>query len=243
MTYPLYPSDPVRDPADPFRNLDPAPGTRPTMVIDPGPDGFDDLVESPPVTLEEVAARQREAFGGPKVGAGFFGVLIAAATGSLLIGALVVADATLGLGVVPDPWASGGIGPLDPTAVGWIVVGVVLAIVLAAAYCGGYVAGRMARFSGVAQGLAVWVWAIVITIAAAIGVVLLDGRYDLLARAMTAVPSVPVPADTLVLAGIVAALAVAVVALGGAVLGGVVGVRYHRRVDRVGLDAEVRSVP
>jgi hypothetical protein len=27
------------------------------------------------------------------------------------------------------------------------------------------------------------------------------------------------------------------VSLGGAVLGGTVGVRYHRRVDRVGLDA------
>ena len=31
-------------------------------------------------------------------------------------------------------------------------------------YCGGYVAGRMARFDGVKQGVAVWVWALVIAI-------------------------------------------------------------------------------
>lgn len=40
--------------------------------------------------------------------------------------------------------------------VGIIVLGV---IVLVAYYCGGYVAGRMARFDGMKQGLAVWLWA------------------------------------------------------------------------------------
>ncbi|GAA1057055.1 hypothetical protein GCM10017608_09290 [Agromyces luteolus] len=235
MTYPLYPADAANDVADPFRNLDPPPTTGSTAVIDAGPDGFDGLVERPP-TREEIAERQAEEFGGPKVGAGFFGVLVAVATGSGLVGALVLADALLGVGVIPDPWGTGGIGPLDPTTVGWVVVGVLLAIVLAASYCGGYVAGRMARFSGVAQGLAVWVWAIAIAIAAAIGVVLLDDRYDLLARAMAALPSLPVPPDALVVVGVVAAASVAAITLGGAVLGGVVGVRFHRRVDRVGSD-------
>ncbi|MGR0317992.1 hypothetical protein [Agromyces sp. ZXT2-3] len=236
MTYShsLYP-DPARDPADPFRNLDPAPVTGSTVVIDPGPGGYD-AVEPPPVTFEEVAERQREAFGGPKIGAAFFGVLVAAATGSLLAAALVLADATLGLAVIPDPWASGGVGPLDSTAVGWVVVGVLVAIVLVAAYCGGYVAGRMARFSGIAQGLAVWVWAIVLAVAGGIGIALLDGRYDLLVHVAGARPSVPVPEDALMVVGVSAAVAVAVVALGGALLGGVVGVRYHRRVDRVGVD-------
>ncbi|WP_430645393.1 hypothetical protein [Agromyces sp. GXS1127] len=238
MTYShsFPPVDHARDPADPFRNLDPAPATQPTLVIDPGPDAFDDAVHARPVTPEEVVERQREAFGGPRIGAAFFGVLVAAATAVLLAAALVVADEMLGLGVVPDPWASGGIGPLDATSAGWVVVGALLAMVLAASYCGGYVAGRMARFSGVAQGIAVWVWAIAIGIAGSIGVVLLDGRYDVLARATAAVPRVPVPGDVLLTAGIIAAVATGVVALGGAVLGGVVGVRYHRRVDRVGLD-------
>ncbi len=53
------------------------------------------------------------------------------------------------------------------------MVGALLVIVLVAFYCGGYVAGRMARFSGVVQGLAVWVWALVIAIVVAlVGVVL-----------------------------------------------------------------------
>ncbi|GAA2025212.1 hypothetical protein GCM10009819_05250 [Agromyces tropicus] len=235
MTYSTYPADPDGQTADPFRNLDPAPQTRSTLVIDPGPDARDERVDPPPLTLEDIAERQHEAFGGPKVGAAFFGVLLAAATGTLLIAALVVADAALGLGVIPDPWASGGIGPLDAVAVGWVVVGLLLAFVLVAAYCGGYVAGRMARFSGIAQGLAVWVWAIVLLVAAGVAAVLLDGRYGL-AAAAGALPTLPVPDGSLVLAGIVAAVAVAVVALGGAVLGGVVGVRYHRRVDRVGTE-------
>ncbi|WP_353814295.1 hypothetical protein [Agromyces sp. SYSU T00266] len=236
MTYSPYPAVPANDVADPFRNLDPPPATRATEVIDSGPDGFDGLVDPPPVGREEVAERQAEVFGGPKVGAGFFGMLVAAATGSGLVAMLVLADALLGVGAFPDPWATGGIGPLESTTVGWVVVGVLLAIVLAAAYCGGYVAGRMARFSGVAQGLAVWVWGIVIAIAAAIGAVLLDDRYDLLARATAALPSLAVPPDALLVAGVVAATSLAAITLGGAVLGGIVGVRFHRRVDRVGLD-------
>jgi hypothetical protein len=38
-----------------------------------------------------------------------------------------------------------------------------------------------------------------------------------------------------VIAWIVAGTAVAMASLGGAVAGGVLGVRYHRRVDRIGL--------
>ena len=40
--------------------------------------------------------------------------------------------------------------------VGAIIVAVVL---LVSYYAGGYVAGRMARFDGAKQGLAVWLWA------------------------------------------------------------------------------------
>ena len=237
MSYPLYPADPNRDPAEPFRNLEPAPTTATTAVIDPGPRPWDDPVDDRPITVEEVAERQREAFGGPKIGSAFFGWLTAAATAAILAGIVVVVAALTGLDVIPDPWATGGIGPFDGLTVGWIVVGALLAIVLASFYCGGYVAGRMARFSGVAQGFAVWVWAVVVGIVAAVGLGLLDGRFGLVAAGRDAVPSIPVSSQLVAVAWIGAAVALVLVSLGGAVLGGTVGVRYHRRVDRVGLDA------
>ena len=46
------------------------------------------------------------------------------------------------------------------------VVGIVVALAIwsVAYYSGGYVAGRMARFDGVKQGVAVWAWALVVAI-------------------------------------------------------------------------------
>ena len=50
------------------------------------------------------------------------------------------------------------LGPLTG-AYSWAPGVVVAAVVLFVAYvCGGYVAGRMARFDGIKQGLAVWGW-------------------------------------------------------------------------------------
>lgn len=235
MTYPLYPADPTRDPAEPFRNLDTGPTTTTTMP-EPGADAWDDVVDARTITAEEVVERQREAFGGPKLGSAFFGWLTAAATAGILTGLVAVVGEVLGLGVTPDPWETDGVAGLDAASVGWIGAGVLLAVVFVSWYCGGYVAGRMARFSGVAQGIAVWVWAIVVGIAAAIVAVVLDGRYGVLAAVTQALPDVPIPDGALTVAWIVASVAVAAVSLGGAMLGGAVGVRYHRRVDRVGLD-------
>ena len=53
---------------------------------------------------------------------------------------------------------------------------------------------------------------------------------------MDAFPRLPVPEGMLTIAIIIAAVVVAVVSVGGAILGGVVGVRYHRRVDRFGVE-------
>ena len=235
MSYPLYPADPNADPAEPFRNLDPAPGTGAQTIVETRPDDWDDVVGSRPLTADEVIERQREHFGGVKVGSAFFGWLTATGTASLLIGLLGATGAALGLGVTLDPGRFAGVGPLDGETVGWIGAGALLLVVLVAYYCGGYVAGRMARFSGVAQGLAVWVWALVMAIVVALAAVALGSRFDFLGEA-SAFPSVPVSEGVLVIAGVIAAVVVAVASLGGAIFGGVIGVRYHRRVDRVGLD-------
>jgi hypothetical protein len=235
VNYPLYPADPSRDPAEPFRNLDPAPATGSQTTVGTRPDVWEEAGDSRPLTTDEVIERQREQFGGVKVGSAFFGWLTATGTAAILTGLLAATGAALGLGVMLDPGASAGDAPFDAETIGWIGAGALLVIVLLAYYCGGYVAGRMARFSGVVQGLAVWVWALVIAIAVALVSVAVGSQYDILGQ-LNAFPRIPVSEGVLTIAGIITAVAVAVASLGGAILGGVIGVRYHRRVDRVGLD-------
>ncbi|MFP5283575.1 MAG: hypothetical protein ACLGIF_09010, partial [Actinomycetes bacterium] len=118
---------------------------------------------------------------------------------------------------------------------GLVAAIVLLAIILVAYFCGGYVAGRMARFHGARQGVGVWLWAIIAAVVLAVlGVV--AGRQFGNLRSLNAVPAVPTSAEALTTSGILAVLAVAGVALVGAILGGLAGMRFHRRVDRVGED-------
>jgi hypothetical protein len=236
VNYPLYPADPNRDPAEPFRNLDPAPATGSLTTVATRPDAWDDVVDSRPRTAEELIERQREQFGGVKVGSAFFGWLIAMGTAAILTGLLAATGAALGLGVALNPAAPAGAAPLDAETVRWIVAGALLVILLVGFYCGGYVAGRMARFNGVRQGFAVWAWAIVIAIVAAGISVALGYQDEILDGLLNAFRLLPVSEGVLTIAGVVTVVAAAVVSLGGAILGGVVGVRYHRRVDGAGLD-------
>jgi hypothetical protein len=112
---------------------------------------------------------------------------------------------------------------------------VALLIVIVAYWCGGYVAARMARFSGVRQGFAVWLWALLIAIVVALLSFAFGARFDVLGD-LNAFPRIPVREEDLTLVGIVTAVVVALASLGAAMLGGWSGTRYHRRVDRVGLD-------
>jgi MFS family permease len=112
-----------------------------------------------------------------------------------------------------------------------IVVGLILLI---AYFAGGYVAGRMARFSGVKQGIAVWLWAILIAVVLAVLTAVAGSQWDIL-RTVNSFPRLPVTPETATLTGILTAIGAAVIALAGAILGGMAGMRYHRRVDRVGL--------
>jgi hypothetical protein len=110
-------------------------------------------------------------------------------------------------------------------------------IVFIAYFAGGYVAGRMARFSGAAQGFAVWLWAIIAALVAAGLAWLLGARFDILGN-LDAFPRIPMNTAELTLSGIITALVLAAIPLVAAVLGGMAGMRYHRRVDRAGLDVD-----
>jgi hypothetical protein len=107
-------------------------------------------------------------------------------------------------------------------------------VLLIAYYCGGYVAGRMARFNGVKQGIAVWVWAVVIAVVVAIVAALLGNEFDVLAR-LNGFPRIPVGEGALTTGGIIAIVAALLTALVGAILGGLAGMRFHRKVDKAGL--------
>lgn len=204
-------------------------GGRTTSPLDDPPTRPVATDETAPTTRREAMHRQKERFGGIKWGAAFFGWLTAVGTAVLLTG--VVALVTQA-GVTADTAADGvarGIGVAAPD--GGVVNAVVAAAVLFLGYlAGGYVAGRMARFSGARQGVAVWVWAVVVAVAVAL-VVAFSGRGVDLAAA-GALLGVPADPASLTVGGIVATAIALVVGLVGAVLGGLLGMRYHRRIDR-----------
>lgn len=182
---------------------------------------------------EAVVARERERFGGVKVGSAFFGWL--AATGAVVL--LIALAAAIGAliaslsGRAVDDVVEGAQQDLQSAGI-WGAI-ILLVIWFIGYYCGGYVAGRMARFDGAKQGVAVWVWAVVIAIVAAVIGLVAGQNFALPPGSM---PSLPFPEDQATLATIISAVVVAIVALIGAVLGGLAGMRFHRRVDRAGFD-------
>ena len=124
--------------------------------------------------------------------------------------------------------------PATAETAGLVGAVVPLVILFLAYYCGGYVAGRMARFNGVKQGIAVWLWAIIIAVVLGIIGAIAGSRFNLLSQ-VGGLPNLGVSGDRVTTAGVLAAVGVAVVSLVGAILGGLAGMRFHRKVDRVGL--------
>jgi hypothetical protein len=104
-------------------------------------------------------------------------------------------------------------------------------------FCGGYVAGRMARFDGARQGIGVWLWTILAAIIVA-GLAAIGGsEYDIFQRLN--LPRIAVGDNTLTAGGAIAGAAAIIVTLLFAIIGGKVGERFHRRVDRVATDEYV----
>ena len=186
--------------------------------------------DEPSHDRESVLAREKDRFGGIKWGSAFFGWLTATGTAVLLTAVLLAAGATVGVATGADATAArdeaGAIGLAGGIAL--------LAVLLIAYFCGGYVAGRMARFSGVKQGIAVWVWAVVIAAAVAIAGLVLGDQYDLLDR-IGGFPRLPIGGGDVTTGSIVAVAIALVAALIGAILGGLAGMRFHRKVDKAGL--------
>ncbi len=183
-----------------------------------------------------VIQREKDQFGGIKFGSAFFGWLTATGMAVILTALLTGLGAAVGLGSNVDPQQAAEDASQNAETVG-LVGGIVLAVILFLAYyCGGYVAGRMARFNGAKQGLAVWLWAVVIAIVFAIIAGVAGSNLNILAN-LNSFPRIPINEGTLTAGSIIAAIVLVLVALVGAILGGLAGMRFHRKVDRAGLGA------
>jgi hypothetical protein len=168
----------------------------------------------------------REKFGGLNLGAAFFGWIVAIGTAILLagvVGAILTAvGSSVGVTQSDAERQAGTIG---------LSTAIVLVVILALAYyAGGYVAGRMSRFDGARQGVGVWGIGLVVTaVAIALGAIF-GSKYNVLER--VDLPNIPISSDDLSWGAVITGVAVIVVTLLFAILGGVLGHRYHNRVDR-----------
>jgi hypothetical protein len=179
----------------------------------------------------DAVAVQRERFGGIKWGAAFFGWLSANGLAVLLLA--LVSAAGVGIGLAT------GVDTADEAAQQARTVGlagaIALLVVLFLGYlAGGYVAGRIARFDGTRQGLAVWLVGLVVVVVLAVAGWVLGAQYNVLRDLH--LPRIPVDEGTATTAGVVTLVAVVVATLLGALLGGALGTRYHRRIDRAALE-------
>jgi len=175
-------------------------------------------------TARQAVAVQQARFGGTSWGAAFFGWL--SATGLAVLLLALVAAAGTGLGLT-DGASAEAIGLRGAIAL--------LAVLFLSYLAGGYVAGRMSRFSGARQGLAVWLIGLVVVLLCSGAAALMGSEFNVLAR--LELPRIPVGEGTATTGGLVTLAASAAATLVGALLGGALGTLYHRKVDRASIAA------
>lgn len=164
---------------------------------------------------------------GFKLGAAFFGWLIAISMSVLLMAA--VSGAALGTAEVLDYTTSDA--KAQPGAASLTAAGVTIFMLTLAFYIGGYVAGRLARFDGGRQGFGVWMIAVLIAVLAGGAGWVLDNQYGLVDEINW--PNVALADNTLLLGSIAAAATLLILTLLAAILGGKSGRRYHDRIDQL----------
>lgn len=186
-----------------------------------------------------VIARQKEQFGGIKVGSAFFGWLTATGMSVLMIALLAAAGVAFGVATNSEVSVDQALLESDQASgtaqtVGLVGAIILLVVLLLAYYCGGYVAGRMARFNGVRQGLAVWLWGVLMALVVAAIAATAGAQYDVLAQLNLL--RLPVNEGQVTVVGAITIGAAILAALVGALLGGLAGMRFHRNVDKTGLE-------
>jgi hypothetical protein len=183
-----------------------------------------------------VRERQREEYGGTNWGAAFFGWLVAVGLGALLTALVTAAGAAIAI----SEFESVGEATAETETIGLAGGIALLVVALISYFAGGYVAGRMSRFDGGRQGLAVWLWSILAVVVLAVLGAVAGEEYNLFAA--LDLPRIPVDEGDLTTGGVLVMAAIVVGALLAAMAGGKAGEAYHRRVDRAGWnEARVRE--
>lgn len=186
------------------------------------------ITPPPPMDFQSVRTREKQAFGGLKLGSALFGWLTSIGATVVLVSIVAAVARSIDLGQAVRGEASD-----DRRIVALVVV---VAVLFVSYYCGGYVAGRMARFNGVRQGVAVWLWSVLVA-AAVTALVAFTEQDSQIAKDLdlpvARIASTDITQDGLIALGIVLG-----VTLLGAVVGGLAGMRFHRRVDRAGFEPE-----
>jgi hypothetical protein len=171
---------------------------------------------------------QHARYGGMHFGAAFFGWLVAISIGALLTALLAALGGTIALTATDS--ASELTGAAE--TIGLLGAIGLLAVMALAYYAGGYVAGRMSRFDGVRQGIAVWLIGIMAAVVLALAGLALNGSYNLLQQLN--LPAIPVDGQSFTAGGLMTTLAILVASLLAAMAGGRLGENYHRKVDEAG---------
>jgi hypothetical protein len=214
-------------------------GTNPTVEGPTIRDRGRSLIELQRRELEfrrrQMQRRERREFGGRiQWEAVFFGLLAAIGLGASLVamvlGGMVAAGVTSfhedAASLVDHVMTGGGAIPIAILALSYLA--------------GGYVAARMARFDGLRQGLGLWLLSLAMAIAVGITAWIAGGDIDP-TKSIT-LPSNPIDEGPLSGTGW-GILAVGVlVPLIFSIVGGALGERFHRAVDRAGTD-EFEAVP
>ena len=172
------------------------------------------------------AERQREEFGGLNWGAAFFGWLVAVGIAAILTAFISAAGAAIGLTDISSSEAKQNAATIG---IGGAIA--LLIVLLLAYYAGGYVAGRMSRFDGGRQGFGAWLIGVIITVLFGAAGAIFGSRYNVLSALN--LPRIPIHEGTLATGAAITLAAIVLGTLIAAILGGRIGRRYHRKVDRV----------
>ena len=119
-----------------------------------------------------------------------------------------------------------------------VPVAVTLSVLIFFAYLvGGYAAGRMARFAGAKQGIAVWLWQIMALILGSLATFLAPQLFQNGVASLSLQKLIAGDFAN----GLLAVLLVLALSFLGAILGGLLGRLYHRRVDKYPSDQVARE--
>lgn len=119
-----------------------------------------------------------------------------------------------------------------------VPVAMALSVLIFFAYLvGGYAAGRMARFAGAKQGIAVWLWQIMALILGSLATFLTPQLFQNGVASLSLQKLIAGDFAN----GLLAVLLVLALSFLGAILGGLCGRLYHRRVDKYPSDQVARE--